>query len=123
MKKPAILAALLTAGLTQACVAGSPQGLTPPAANEVSIPFAANGGIRDWEAEGSKSILLRDRANRWYRATFLGTCPRISYGQTLIFNTDAGGSFDRFSTIQSEYGVCQIGSVVPAAAPLSRGGR
>ena len=123
MNRQAIVATLLAAGLTQACVAASPGGLTQPARNEVSIPFAAHGGIRDWEAEGDKAILLRDRANRWYRATFLGTCPRIGYGQTLIFNTDAGGSFDRFSTIQSEYGVCQIGSVVPAAAPLSRGGR
>ncbi|QNN64686.1 hypothetical protein H9L12_10460 [Sphingomonas rhizophila] len=95
----------------------------PDAPREVSIPFAANGGIRDWEAEGDKSILLRDRTNRWYRATFVGRCPRVGYSNTLVFETDPSGTFDRFSSIKSEYGNCQVGSIVRAEAPKSKGGK
>ena len=90
---------------------------------ETSIPFAANGGIRDFERESDKSVLLRDRSGRWYRATFVGTCPRVGYGATLVYNTGPSGTFDRFSSISSEYGTCQVGSVVRADAPRSKGGR
>ena len=99
------------------------QAYTMPAADEVSIPFAGHGGIADWERESDKSILLRDRTGRWYRATFLGTCPRVGYGNAIQFDTDAGGTFDRFSTIRSINGVCQVGSVTRASAPASKGGR
>ena len=95
----------------------------PVSPYETSIPFAANGGIRDFERESDKSVLLRDRSGRWYRATFVGTCPRVGYGATLVYNTGPSGTFDRFSSISSEYGTCQVGSVVRAEAPRSKGGR
>lgn len=118
MKKPLILA--LAAVVAQPALASEP--VTSPVGAEVSIPFAAHGGIRDWERESDRSILLRDRGNRWYRATFVGTCPRVGYGGGLVFETDAAGTFDRFSSIRSEYGICQVGSLVRAAAPASKGG-
>lgn len=111
----------ISLGLSVAASAAAEAPVLTP--RETSIPFAANGGIRDFERESDKSVLLRDRAGRWYRATFLGTCPRVGYGATLRFNTDASGTFDRFSSISSGYGNCQVGSVVRAEAPRSKGGR
>ena len=121
--KKLLLCAAAIAGIAQPSIAAQPKAVTQPALAETSIPFASMGGIRDWERESDKSILLRDRTGRWYRATFLGTCPRLGYSQTLLFRTDVSGSFDRFSAIKSDYGYCQVGSVVRAAAPLSKGGR
>lgn len=96
--------------------------MQPITAADTAIPFAANGGIRDWYANSERSIHLRDRTGRWYLATFNGWCPNLPAAQTIHFETDAGGSFDRFSSITTEYGRCQVGSVVAAAAPLAKGG-
>ena len=94
----------------------------PLPAGETSIAFAANGGIKDWYSNNERSIYLRDRSGRWYLATFQGVCPNLPSAQTIRFETDAGGRFDRFSSITSEYGRCTVGSVVPSVAPAAKGG-
>ena len=116
MKTISILSMLAALG---AC---APTQLAPLTAGDTAIPFAANGGIRDWYAAGEKAIYLRDRTGRWYLATFNGLCPNLSAAQTIQFKTDASGSFDRFSSIITEYGHCQVGSVVASAAPMAKGG-
>lgn len=115
-------AALLPLAAAAALGACAPTQLQPVTAADTAIPFAANGGIRDWYANSERSIYLRDRTGRWYLAAFNGLCPRLPAAQTIQFETDAGGSFDRFSSIVTEYGRCQVGSVVPAQAPLAKGG-
>ena len=94
----------------------------PLMVGDTSIPFAARGGIRDWHSDNDKSIYLRDRAGKWYYATFNGVCPNLGAAQTMSFNTDATGTFDRFSSIVTEYGRCQVGSVVRSPAPAAKGG-
>ena len=113
---------LACAGLAACAPMAMPMPAQTLAAGETSIAFAANGGIKDWYSNSDQSIYLRDRSGRWYLATFDGVCPNLGAAQTISFQTDAGGSFDRFSTITSEYGRCQVGSVVPALAPAAKGG-
>lgn len=96
--------------------------MQPLTAADTAIPFAANGGIRDWYSNNEQSIYLRDRTGRWYLATFNGLCPNLPAAQTVQFETDASGAFDRFSSIGTEYGRCQVGSVVQAQAPMAKGG-
>ena len=94
----------------------------PLMAGDTSIPFAARGGIRDWHSENDQSVYLRDRSGRWYYATFNGTCPNLRAAQTIHFNTDATGTFDRFSAITTEYARCQVNSVIRSPAPAAKGG-
>ncbi len=100
----------------------APTQMQPLTAADTAIPFAAHGGIRDWYSNNEQSIFLRDRTGRWYLATFNGLCPNLPSAQTIRFETDASGSFDRFSSIGTEYGRCQVGSVVLSQAPAAKGG-
>ena len=100
----------------------APAGLAPPATADTAIAFAANGGIRDWYSNSEKSIYLRDRTGRWYLATFNGLCPNLPAAQTIHFQTNAAGAFDHFSSVTTEYGRCQVGSVLRSEAPAAKGG-
>ena len=40
----------------------------------------------------------------------------------MRFETDAAGSFDRFSSITTDYARCQVGSVVRCPPPAAKGG-
>lgn len=102
-----------------ACAPTPMPSLSP---GETSIQNAGAGGIRDWYSNNERSIYLRDRTGRWYLATFNGVCPNLPSAQTVRFDADAAGSFDRFSSISTEYGRCQVGSVVPTLAPAAKGG-
>lgn len=115
----ALFALAATCAALSAC---APTPMQPLTAADTSIPFAANGGIRDWYSNNNQSIYLRDRTGRWYLATFNGLCQNLPAAQTIQFETDASGSFDRFSSISTEYGRCQVGSVVHAQAPAAKGG-
>ena len=111
----------LVAG-SAALAACAPTPLQPMTAAETSIPYAANGGIRDWYSNNERSIYLRDRTGRWYLAMFNGLCPNLQAAQTVQFGTDAAGTLDRFSSIATEYGRCQIGSIVRSPPPAAKGG-
>ena len=89
---------------------------------DTSIPFAGRGGIRDWHSDNDRSIYLRDRTGNWFFAIFHGPCPNLGVAQTIQFNTDASGTFDRFSAIATEYARCQIASVVRSPPPAAKGG-
>lgn len=115
-------ALIVLAACSAALSACAPTQVQPLTTADTAIPFAANGGIRDWYSNNEQSIYLRDRTGRWYLATFNGLCPNLPAAQTVQFETDASGAFDRFSSIGTEYGSCQVGSVVQAQAPMAKGG-
>lgn len=94
-----------------------------PVARETTIRDAANGGIRDWHSDDDRSLYLRDRAGRWYRASFAAGCPGMRHSSTILFNTDALGAFDRFGAISTPRGRCSVSSVVRSAPPASIGRR
>ena len=96
--------------------------MQPLMPGDTAIQFAARGGIKDWHSENDQSIYLRDRTGNWYYATFNGVCPNLRAAQTMHFETDAAGAFDRFSSITTDYGRCQVASVVRSPAPAAKGG-
>ena len=119
----AILALAAGSAALAACAPmHTPMPMPPLTAAETSIQYAGNGGIRDWHSDNDRSIYLRDRTGRWYLAMFNGVCPNLRAAQTIHFQTDAAGTFDRFSSLSTEYGRCQVGSVVRSPAPLAKGG-
>ena len=56
---------------------------------------------------------MQDSRRHWYYATFMGSCPGINFANTLAFNTQPMGTFDRWSTvIVPRQGSCALRSVV-----------
>jgi hypothetical protein len=95
---------------------------TPAAAppREVQINFANRGGIWDWDVVDSKTILIQDRARRWYKATLLVNCVDLPFEQKIGFESNADGSFDKFSTIQTRQMRCPLSSLVRTDAPAKK---
>lgn len=88
---------------------------------EAGIDYAANGGIRDYHAESERVIYLRDRTNRWYKATFVGVCPNLRTSDVIAFDTDGLGRLDRSGAVLTRSGRCQFDSLVRAAPPRGKG--
>ena len=112
----------LCAAAIGACAPTVPAPVLPLAGEETSIPYAANGGIRDWYSNNEMSIYLRDRADRWYFARFSAPCPNLPATQGVRFETDASGTFDRYNSVISDFANCQVVSIVRSAAPAAKGG-
>jgi len=129
MKKTALVTiALLAAGA--GCVMAGPRedavapavppsaATTPPA--EVQIKFANHGGIWDWDVVDSKTVLIQDRSRRWYKATLSVNCVDLPFEQRIGFESNADGSFDKFSTIQTRQHRCPLQSLVRTEAPVNK---
>jgi hypothetical protein len=92
-----LFAPLLALGLALAPAHARPQPASAP--GEASIAFANSGGIRDWRAEGDRTIYIRDRANHWYKATLLTPALDLSVATAIGFDTGPVDSFDRTSWV------------------------
>lgn len=114
-----MILALLAAAVVAVPEAGQPLY----SAAETAIRDAGGGGIRDWYSGDDRTLYLRDRTGRWYRATFAGVCPAARRSSTIRFNTDALGAFDRFGTISTDRGRCSVSSLVRSAKPAAIGRR
>jgi hypothetical protein len=90
----------------------------PPA--EVQINFANHGGIWDWSVVDNRTLLIQDRSRRWYKATLLVNCTDLPFDQKLGFESNADGSFDKFSVIQTRQQRCPLVSLVRTDAPVSK---
>jgi len=88
-----------------------------------AIDYAGGGGIRDWHAEDERSIYIMDRMGKWYYATFSHRCMRLPNSGTVYFETDALGRFDEFSQVHTNWGTCQVDTIVRSHAPAAKGGR
>lgn len=76
---------------------------TAPAAAEaqqdVRIPFANNGGIRDWRSHDKDVLYVQDRQRKWYKATLMSPAFDLSFAEAIAFDTGPTDTFDRFSTV------------------------
>lgn len=104
------VAALVLAGAMTVPAASSP-------AQDATIPFANSGAIVDWQADSEKAIYLLDRSDRWYLATFRGTCYRLPVQTTIAFDTGVSDRFDRFSAVVTEDGRCAVDTLVRVDRP------
>lgn len=104
----AVLAAALAAGPALAAPAVPPQA---------SIPFAANGGIRDFDAIDRNTVYLEARGGQWYRATTAGPCPDLPYAIGIGVDTGPGQTLSRGEALIVEGRRCPIASLVKSGAP------
>jgi hypothetical protein len=117
-----VTSAAAVAGPREDAVAPAAPAATPATASprEVQINFANRGGIWDWDVVDSKTILIQDRARRWYKATLLVNCVDLPFEQKIGFESNADGSFDKFSTIQTRQMRCPLSSLVRTDAPAKK---
>jgi hypothetical protein len=85
---------------------------------ETAIPFANQGGIRDWEADHDKGLWVQDVHRRWYYAKLMGPCIGLSFAHSIGFDTHPMGRFDRFSAIVVPgSGRCTVQSLTASDPP------
>lgn len=111
----------IAVGLAALAVSVLCGGVVPDAAasERTVIHFADLGGIRDWRAGESDSLLVQGRNGKWFKATFWGGCPEIRFSDTIAFITDRTGDLDKFSSIIASGHRCWFASFAPTEAPSS----
>ena len=107
---PAVLLCMLAA----AAAADSP---TSAPAAEARIPFADHGGIYNWQVVDNRTVLIQGQDRRWYKATLLSACTDLPFAERIGFESNADGSFDKFSSVQVRDQKCPLVSLVETAAP------
>jgi hypothetical protein len=91
-----------------------------PAAEEVQINFANRGGIWNWDVVDSRTLLIQDRARKWYKATLLVNCVDLPFEHRVGFLSNPDGSFDRLSAVQTRQQRCPLTSLVRTDAPAPK---
>jgi hypothetical protein len=101
-------------------VSKPPAPTTPvvdPATSEARIPFANHGGIYNWRAVNDRTLLIQARTRQWFKATLFAPCIDLSFAERVGFESNADGTFDKFSSIRVRKQKCSILSLVPTQAP------
>ena len=119
-----VLLSMLSAA---ACVAPAADDPTPPAASsaaaapapEVQIPFAKNN-LWNWQVVDDQTLLIQDQSRRWYKATLFGHCINLPFAQRIAFDSNPGGTFDKFSAILVRGQRCPLMSLVATGAPARK---
>ncbi len=83
---------------------------------QARIPFA-DRTIRNWRTPSRDVVLIEAGGGQWYRADLMGSCSGLRFSETLGFETNAGGSFDRFSSIVTRDQNCPVRSLVAIPDP------
>jgi hypothetical protein len=110
----------LAAGLALAASAGAAPAPPPAPGEEVRIPFANMGGIRNFHAEDDDVVYLQDYRWHWYRAQLVGTCPELSWAMRIGIDTRGTTMFDRYSSLLVNGERCQLGSLTRSGPPPPR---
>jgi hypothetical protein len=120
---------LISAGILASSAAAAADTAPPPAATsapaasapanaaEVRIPFANHGGIWSWQVENSTTMLIQGQNRKWYRATLMSPCFDLPFAETVGFETNADGSFDKFGAVKVRSQRCPLVSLVETTAP------
>ncbi len=105
---------------TPAPVAGA-QAATPAAApSEARIPFANHRGIYTWQVVNDKTVLIQTQDRQWYKATLMVSCFDLPFAETIGFETNADGSFDKFGAIKLRHQNCPLVSLVKTDPPAKK---
>ena len=115
----ALLAALLSGCLLlQAPVHAAPEDASAAPARNASIPFAAHGGIRNWEADGTQGLWVQGINGSWYYGKFSYPCYGLQFKNALRFKFGPAGELDRWSEVLTrEQGSCLFQSLVTSKGP------
>jgi len=110
---PVVLGISLAAPLSS--MAASP---VPAEASESSIPFANRGGIRNWQADGSKGVWIQATGGKWYYASFSSPCNGLPFSEGLRFVPEPTGDLSRWSSIRLAHAErCFFRSLQPSNGP------
>ena len=119
------LAALTALGAPAAAQSPESGATAETFGREGRIAFADRNGIRDWDVEDNDTLLVESRGGDWYRAELMGPCLGLRFSNSIGFESNPDGSFDRFGSIVTENDVCPLRSFVtipdPEAAPAEEG--
>lgn len=117
-----VTAAFLAAAVPAAAAGPGPQ--SAPAREEVRIPFASFGAIRNFRPVGDDVVYLEGTHRRWYRAELNGPCINLPAALRIGFDTRFNGdTLDNTSTLIVEGEHCRIMSLTSADGPPPRRSR
>ena len=108
-------------GLIASAAAGAADQPAAKPPVEARIAFANHGGIYNWQVENDHTILIESRDHRWYRGTLLAPCFDLPFTETLGFESNADGSFDKFGAIKVRGQRCPLVSLVETTPPAKKG--
>ena len=92
-----------------------------PAREEVRIPFASFGAIRNFRPVGDDVVYLEGTHRRWYRAELNGPCINLPGALRIAFDTRFNGNtLDNSSTLLVGGETCRIMSLTRADGPPPR---
>jgi len=121
--RPVMLGTMLAAAISVAPAADNP---APPAASsaaaapapapEAQIPFAKTS-LWNWQVVDDETLLIQDQSRRWYKATLFNHCINLPFADRIAFDSNPGGSFDKFSAILVRGQRCPLTSLVATSAP------
>lgn len=89
-------------------------------AQNVQIPFANNGGIRNWQADGDKVIYVQGNGPQWYKAELLTRCTGLNFAEQVGFETETSGAFNKFSSIVVEGRKCPVSTFEVSDKPPTK---
>jgi hypothetical protein len=113
--------ALLLAALAGGAVSAADAPPAADAAQEASIPFANHHGIYTWKVVNDKTVLIQSQDRQWYKATLMTACFDLPFAETIGFETNADGSFDKFGAIKLRDQNCPLVSLVKTDPPAKQG--
>lgn len=113
--------------LTAAFLAAAVPAIAAPAAaqkEQVRIPFASFGAIRNFQPVGDDVVYLEGSRRRWYRAELNGPCINLSRALSIGFDTRfTGNTIDNTSSLIVGGERCPIMSLTSADGPPPRRSR
>ena len=115
---------LAVAGLAVLALAGFASA--PAAAQgaaETSLPFANQGGVRDWQADGDSKIYVQDASGKWYLATLAVPAPDLPFATKIGFETKGADRLDRFGVLIVQGARYPLSSLVQSGPPPAKSKR
>jgi hypothetical protein len=100
---------------TTPAAAGS-AAAAPAPLPEAQIPFAKRN-IWNWQVVDDQTVLIQDQGRRWYKATLFSHCINLPFADRIAFDSNPGGTFDKFSAILVRGQRCPLRSLVESPAP------
>jgi len=66
---------------------------------EASIPFANQGGIRDWRVMDDVSLRIQDTHGQWYIAKLQSPAWDLHFAESIGFETLPSGTLEKFGAV------------------------
>lgn len=87
---------------------------------EARIVFANHHGIYTWDVLNDRTLMIQSPTRQWYKATLMSPCFEMPFVETMGFETNPDGSFDRFSAVRVRGQRCPLISFVESPPPVGK---